>query len=304
MAELKEGCLIFENRVYFNNTIRNLKKIPEEIMIQEFRKFYEKGFVPAFPHFADYSEEKMASYLIKKKEYIPRIFADRELEKADMLVSSNELASLLNIKREVIIADTLYKFTYSGLLFTHVKNKSKLKDYVISNDLYDVVPNPLTLPGGVSDTEEEGVLLYVNPRVSNPENNNPPCGDIATGTNDSFVYPAPDNPINPLLDQDYPCYNVSIGGGNYSEDEKHTASLINYIKTLEPCNVGEQWNPFGVTKKCTEEFPGGKRRTKTIYAYEDYFVYKDIRVKTIHQRKHKFLFAEWWAGKKTDEVAF
>lgn len=308
-ANYNNGRLVFTSQSDFDQTIRILKHSTERELQSAFKSFYEQGFISAFPHFVNEEGNAMKIFLQEKVKYIPKEYEDRDLELADILISSDLFASLLNVKREIIIGNTLYKYTFSGLLKTNVKNEMELEEYVNTHNLYNTLPDPRILTPGTSNLNND-ITLFVSPGVNDSNYN--PCG-LAQPQNLSWAYPLQDNPLNPLFNNSYPCGGG--GGGTQptppAEPNDHTEDLIRYINNMVPCNYDDAglygWTPFGARKVCYEYFDGN-RQTKTLYSNEDWGFYEEVAVKVKHRKHHKVSafgvkIGSYWAPKKTDEVA-
>ena len=323
LVQDKEGRLVFNSQEDFNQTMKNLKTLDENALKEEFQRFYSQGFVSLHPYFEEDDEEGMASFVIKKKDVLPNKYSsDIEID-SDPLISDNLFASILNYKREVIINGKILKYTFSGLLITDVKNSDSLDEFVRLKDLYNSVPDPAELPMGLTMVTDN-IFRWVNPYIIfepmdpclgeamqtpsltlidnggvsyNGNNNTSPSGFLWLNYGGMFGWPCgwPNN------------------GGTPSEPEpevNHREDMIAYSKSLEPCYAEDagiggigSWTPLGTRKRCFDYFNGGKRRTRTLYSNEDYGVYKSLKVKATHQRKHSALGVRWWAQKKTDEAA-
>lgn len=291
--------LVFSNRQELIDVIDSIKDMDENEKKVFFSSFYSQGFIPLHPHYYDSDESSYTTFFDKKEQYLPFDFRNEELELDDPLISDDIFASLLNFRREVEIENKIYAYTFSGLLITDVSNEKNLNKYIQTNDLYNAMPVPSTLNSGLTSLTSN-IDSYVNPDIG-----------LGSSCQQSFISPhftydyGMNNPIEGDLCSDY-------GGGYTSSPNNppanHTQNLINYVDDLDACNYDDAgifggFTPFGTRKVCYENFSGNKRRTKTLYSNENYYVYTAIQVKVKHQRHHSAWFITWWASKKTDEVA-
>ena len=115
----------------------------------------------------------MASFAMKKKDVLPKEYSTRDIEiDSDPLISDDLFASLLNYKREIIISGKILKYTFSGLLITDVQNSASLERYVDSNDLYYSIPDPTSLPTGLTRATDD-IFRFVNPYIYYMPRKNP-----------------------------------------------------------------------------------------------------------------------------------
>ncbi len=293
LADLENGRLIFKNQTDFDQTIASLKDMEEADLQQVFEDYYNSGFVPLYPYYEETETDRIMNFLQKKKALMPKKFEKLEYEFDDILISDDLFASLLNYKREIVLDGEIIKYTFSAALIVQEKDSLTLQKYVKDNNINDFIPDPLTLRSGLNSLTSE-IEVYVSPKVALP----PDC----------FTSPQPifPNPLNDIICDGVPSYG---GNGSYEPPAStYTNALLNYVNDLMPCNMEDAGifglHPFGTRKVCFENFSGNKRRTKTLYSNEDYWIYTSIQVKIKHQRHHTLgPFASWWAAKVTDEVA-
>lgn len=129
--EVNNGVLSFSSKDLLNRTMENLKQINDKEKEDKFSLFYDKGFMPLYPHFKEDDVGKLLSFSAKKLEKLENILllnpqarsASAAISKEenfigefdDDLISDDEFASILNENREIIVGDTLYRYTYSGI---------------------------------------------------------------------------------------------------------------------------------------------------------------------------------------------
>jgi len=307
-ATLTDGRLVFETLSDFHDSMNTLKRIDEDSRRQIFDDFYQNGFVPLYPYYkAEIDDDLIEEYLNLKKEYTPNVYTFEDFSLEDPLIASDNFASFLNIKREIIIGDEIYAYTYQGLIKTETRNLSDLYDFIDSNNAYKTEIDPTnSTPGYSTPTSHPTLQIWTNPIYTSETSN---CGGMGEPNFDMTISPNHDsnNPsyFNPM--DDYNCNNYGAGGTNTSnnnEDPHLYTDLMNqYIENLQECNIvdGNSW--FGDNKICYEYFDGGKRRTRSKYYNNDYVVYAEIGMKVKHQRKRDAVFFTYWDRKETDEVA-
>lgn len=294
LADYRNGRLVFENQESFDLTIETLKDLDETELREIFNQYYNLGFIPLYPYYQETETERISDFLEKRTSLLPHELSDREQEFHDPLISDDLFASFLNYKREIVVDGKIVKYTFSGAFIVNESDSLSLESYIEENNINDFIPDARTLETGLNQITSS-INVYVSPKVAPPASDY--CWHGSTGTDTQF------------FEQTIPCI-VTNGGGSYdppNPNANYTASLIDYIDNLMPCNYDDAaaidgFTPFGTRKVCFENLTN-VRRTKTLYSNEDYFFYTSIAVKVKHQRRHSFLGVVWWATKKAHEVA-
>lgn len=323
--EVENGILSFSNKDFLGETITELKQMNEEDKELKLNKFYDKGFMPLFPHFQENDIEKIQIFSERKKEKIQKVISlknsmnstfqeksvpteideDGELveEFDDDLISDDDFASVLNDQREVIVGDTLYKYTYSGMFSVHKTEKAVLDNYISENNIEYLIPDVSVIQRG--KTNPTAKITKSIPTESMIMNSIDECGGSYSNS-----------PVNELtladaFGQDGCSSGGSSGGstggstgGSPGSTVDHTQNLINLIDDLDACNtlngfLNSGFGLLGVSKKCYANFDS-KYRTKTKYWKENYIIWNSIGVKVKHQKKG---WTGLWRAKSTDEVA-
>ena len=314
--KVKNGILSFSNKATLKKMVEGLKKKEVEGRNAELSEYYDKGFKPLFPNYLENDPRLEEYYNFKKKsalkipEKSPAYKSVGEYDEDgeyveefdDDLISDDEFASLLNQEREIIVGDSLYKYTYSGMFKIRSEDKPILDQYIDDNDIEYLLPDPGTIPRGITEVTPD-IKQYA-----------PTTNDIADCTENNHMKSSV-NELS-LIDAFSSCggeSDSSSGGGGStsgggstggsSSTVNHYANMVSYIEDLDACDTSNAgWNPFGIfgtAKKCFESFSNSKYRTKTKYWNENYGLWRSVGVKVKHQKKG------WlgWRSKKTDEVA-
>jgi hypothetical protein len=246
--EVENGILSFSSKDFLDRTVKDLKESNKDEKIQKLNKFYVKGFMPLFPQFSDNDASLIQSFAERKKQKIQKVIdfrnnaspnlqaktipteidEDGELveEFDDDLISDDEFASFLNDEREIIVADTLYKYTYSGMFSVHKTEKNILDNYIQSNNIEYLIPDATTITRGVTNPTPE-ITKSIPTEAMIMESYNE-CG----GYND--VGFAEFTVVDAFGEGDG-CYSGgggssgggSSGGSGSSTPVDHTASLVN-----------------------------------------------------------------------------
>ena len=185
--EVEKGVLSFSSKDLLNKTVENLKEISDSEKEDKLNQYYEKGFMPLYPHFSENDTERLLEFSARKKSRTKKILSfnpqartilgeideDGEYveEFDDDLISDDEFAAILNDEREVIIGDTLYKYTYSGMFSIQKDKKTILDDYITENNIEYLIVDPNTITRGETTlTEEITVATPTISEIEDPEN--------------------------------------------------------------------------------------------------------------------------------------
>lgn len=137
-----DGRLKFENKKSLNAKIKQLEKENLDDLFLEFDNLYSNDFLSFRPILNEDDEVRIGNYLQKRnsRPFLENVFNDNnqlknsneeELQgKLEELISDDELAALLNQNGEIIIGDTLYKYTEDGLYFIHINKEDHLNKYL------------------------------------------------------------------------------------------------------------------------------------------------------------------------------
>lgn len=318
--EVENGILSFSSKEFLDATIKDLKESTKEEKQQKLNKFYDKGFMPLFPQFHENDISRFQEFSNRKKKKLQKltdfkrtaslslqartipteIDEDGELveEFDDNLISDDEFASFINDSREIIINDTLYKFTHSGMFSVHKTEKSALDSYIQTNNIDYLVPDASTIVRG--ETNPTPIITQSIPTVSMIRGNFDKC---APGFYEANVADA----FGPNSDCTEEGGGGNSGGGGTNPPPPpvdHTLSLVDLIDNLGPCDtitgfLDGVFQVFGVSRKCYANH-SDKYRTKTKYWKENYIIWNSIGVKVKHQKKG---WTGLWRAKSTNEVA-
>ncbi len=288
---VRNGRFVFSSKESLKATIEDFQKSEIENVEKEFEKLYEKGFRSHKPIVSPENEKLQAKFseeiMLKRKL---RKSSSNSFNKTTNLESDEEdeefiadplLASLVNENNEIIVNDTLYKFTKEkGLFFTHVKDSTYLftflkEDSNNSNKTTSVMARPIPIDI-CAERRIYGGITRVDDRISR------------------YLRP---------IEEDN-CYSGgggSGGGGNPPSAPQTTDEerLQQIISSLPLCEGRDNWfqNIFGKSYYCTSNFDS-KHRIKTEFWDQSWLVYKSVGILTKTQRKR---FGVWWAS-KSDEI--
>ena len=134
--ELVDGILSFADKDVLSNHINALKQMSDLEKEKEFSPYYEKGFKPLFPHYNENDISRLQEFATGKINRLEKRRASKKSQSRiipteldddgewveefdDDLISDDDYSALLNDEREIIVRDTLYKYTYAGMFSVH-----------------------------------------------------------------------------------------------------------------------------------------------------------------------------------------
>ena len=246
-VEIENGILAFSSKDFLNKTINDLKNSDLDELETELNVYYEKGFRPLYPHYNDSDYERISDFTQRKISRSQKILEknpqlkttqatngivtlsdDMNTDLDDEIISDDEFASVLNDKREIIVNDTLYRFTYSGMFAVHKNEKKLLDDYIAKKDIEYLVPDPNALVRG--DSQISGKISLSLPDIGDiyyPEK----CRQSEIPGFEEFFN-------NPCIRQGD---DGSSGSGSKQKRKPtpvdHTQSLVNLMTGLDPCKT-------------------------------------------------------------------
>jgi hypothetical protein len=319
--KVENGILSFSSKDFLKEAVDGLKSMETAEKESKLEKFYKKGFMPLYPHFKEGDVDLIQAFSQRKKFRLEKqkafkaslkgnyskgipteIDEDGELveEYDDDLITDDEFASFLNDEREIIIGDSLYKFTYSGMFSVEKDKKIILDKYIEDNDIKFLKPDASTITRGVTEPTDDitqsvpTIRAIQEPMVLCEESHLQKVSSSKTAMLKapllkelncaSAYYPTPAPTPKPVV-------------------VDHTANLQNYMNAMGACNtingfLDSGFGIFGTSKKCYENFDS-KYRTKTKFWKEKYLIYNSIGIKVKHQKKG---WTGLWRAKSTDEV--
>lgn len=278
---IENNRFVFSSKESLKETIKDFQNDEVENVERVFEKLYNRGFRSHHPIVNPSNKElqtKLSEEIILKRQSKnnsnSNTFGKNLNEDEDEFISDPLLASLVNENNEIIVNDTLYKFTKEkGVYFAHVNDSTYLLNYFngefeTNSQLPFDVQTERELYGGYTEVDET-IGRYVRPiRFEH----NPDEGGGSSG-------------------------GSSNPGPQLSEEEQ----LNNIINNLPVCdgNAGGNWvqNLFGTSYVCRSYFDD-THRIKTEFWDQSWGIYKSVGILTKTQRKR---FWVWWAS-ESDEI--
>jgi lipoprotein len=261
----EEEAISFHSMDVFKNFMETYQENEDEIT-----EFYKEGFVPYRPldnlNEQTFSELVQAKKTIVEKENlsfsrlpINNEGSDEEYdEEDDNFIRNDKFASILNAKGEIIIADTIYRYTPYGRFSSHISKKEKLEAYI--NQL---TPDYKAVEGTFFVTEDIQRFIPLRKEFEKYQ--------IVDMKN-----------IENSLENDKKSKNDGAKTARFDipEDTSHYNSCH---------NSRSSWvdRLFGVSYDCEYYFTS-KRKLRTTFAVENYGVYMEVYAQAKFKQKTWF----------------
>lgn len=287
---MENGRFFFSSKESLKATIDDFQNDAIENVEKEFEQLYEKGFRSHKPIVSpenEYLQAKLSQEIMLRRQLrksstnsLSRTSGTEYEEETEEFIADPLLASVVNENNEIIINDTLYKFTKEkGLFFTHVKDSTHLFNFFkedientnkAASKMARAIPRDLCeerrMYGGVTRVDQR-ISRYLRPIDDD--------GCYLEGGGDD---PPPPPPVPQL-----------------SEEER----INRIINSLPECYGSRPYfqNLFGKTYVCRNYF-SSKRRIKTEFWDQNWGIYQSVGIQTKTQRKRFWI---WWAS-DSDEI--
>ncbi|KOP39631.1 MULTISPECIES: hypothetical protein [unclassified Flavobacterium] len=251
------------------------------------RKIQNKGFKSLTPLFREGDSEGVQKFVLEKKKRIAKRNvefgitskpgANEEVALDDELISDPLLSSLLNENREIIVGDSLYKYTETGLYFCHVNNKQKLYDYL----------NKTSVTSRMSKFTKTRMTGKAMPQVVVADD----------GINQFLPTPAYIQPIDPG--------SGGGGGGGYTPPAPPVTTSPKLIKqNLEISYIEKNsiWEKvFGASDKA-EDYYSDNRRIQVSFWNQNYYLFSSVGCSARLQKREKTLGVSYWEKSYADII--
>lgn len=260
----EEEAISFHSMDIFKNFMEEYQNNEDDIT-----DFYKEGFVPYRP--LNSLDEKTFFELTQAKNTIIQkevnLFLrsvnveegenDNEIdEEDDDFIKNDKFASVLNAKGEIIIADTIYRYTPYGRFSSHISKKEKLETYI------NEIPQNYQVVEGTTFVTED-IQRFIPLR-------------------DEFK-----------KYQIVEMSNIENFSENKQSNESKTArfSLPEDTSQYVSChNSRSSWidRIFGVSYVCEFRFDNKKRKLRTTFAVENYGIYMEVYAQAKFKQKTWF----------------
>lgn len=244
-------------------------------------KFYTEGFVPYKPiqtidekKVLELNERKQAILALEKNDLLKASLVakkDKESdenydEEDDDFITNDKFASLLNAKGEIIISDTIYRFTPVGRFSSHISKKYILDDYIDKLSLDTKFPE-----GTIFVTEDIQRFIPEREQFKNYE--------IVQNENESFLFEDENKLQERLTSRSLP-----TDTNHYNSCHNSRSHWVDRI--------------FGVSYTCEYHFTR-KRKLRTTFAVENYGFYMEVYAQAKFKQKTWF---GWFSSRDAEKV--
>jgi len=275
--EIVNGTIKIDNVQKLKNILTSYQN---DVQVQndfndEIRSIQDKEFKSLTPIFDENDTRAVEEFVLAKRAKTQKINSeygitndlseDEEFDVEDDLIQDPSLAALLNENREIIVGDSLYKYTEHGLYFCLEKDKQKLYNYL--NRLTTTSKrNNLNRRMAQLTQVDEGISFYMpgdRPFLVVPTPNIP--------RQDPF----PALPTPKLVKSNLPISRVDQNG---------------FFEKI-----------FGETEVDTEDYGDG-RRIKIKFWNQDYFIFSSLGCSARFQKRVKILGISGWQKSYADQI--
>jgi len=241
------------------------------------RKIQNKGFRSLTPLFSEGDTQTIQKFVLEKKKRVAKrniefgitskSGADEEVALDDELISDPVLSSLLNEEREIIVGDSLYKYTETGLYFCHIEKRQKLYDYLNNTS----VTSKMSKMNKMTGKAMPEVVL------------------VDDGIHQFLPAPAYIQPIDPD--------GGGGGGGGYTPPPAPVTTSPKLIKQnlvisyIEKNSIWEK--VFGASDKA-EDYYSDNRRIQVSFWNQNYYLFSSVGCSARLQKREKTLGISYW----------
>ncbi|VAW16111.1 hypothetical protein MNBD_BACTEROID03-1284 [hydrothermal vent metagenome] len=279
----EDGILSFENEALL---AENLNTKSYEGLRVDIRKLRNNGFVPLNPMFDENDSAAEQEYMSRRAKkakkhnffFTNKTFNKEDADLEDDVITDPKFAAILNEDREIYVGNKFYKYTPYGLFFSKRKYKKHLLKYL--KELSTSKTGKSTATQMLRERDCKNMLK----------------GGGNTGKGENIT--AIDDKIS-LYSSCGGAGGISIGGGGSggSSSTPDPAYPFELKSDLPVCYVKKNslWQMvFGPAETCHDYFDS-KRRIKSKFWSQSYFVYASIGTSVKYQKKY-------WLGWQTSNA--
>ncbi len=274
---------VFSSKQSLSDMIGDLKEQRTEVVEKKFEKLYKKGFRSHVPIINPENKELIAKLHKEKEEQLKSrgLFkkAASENSEEDKLINDPFFASIVNEDNEIIVNDTLYKFSKEeGVLFVHINDSTSLYNYL--KEKQNQILSKSSLAYRIQPCEvrmQYGGVTRINDRVSRYIRPIDDCGSGGSGGGGSG--------------------NGGSGTSNHTDPD---VTVNNLIQNLEICEGRSHWfqGLLGKYRYCHKYFNNRKYRMQIEFWDQRWLIYKSVGVTVQTHKKGWF----WWNNINSDEL--
>lgn len=275
--EIVDGTIKFESKQKLKSILSSYQN---DVEIQndfndEIRTIQNNGFKPLTPIFDQDDTKELEAFILAKKVRKQKLNSaygknieesvDEEFDTEDDLIQDPSFAALLNEEREIIIGDSLYKYTTDGLYFCLEKDRQKLYNHLKGLSSSSKKNNLNGMTAKVPQ-DKDGISFFIpedRPFLVRPTPNIPKQSPIP-------VLPTPK-----LVKSSLEISRVDKDG---------------FFEKI-----------FGETEVDTENFGDG-RRIKVKFWNQNYFIFSSLGCSARFQKRVKILGVSGWQKSYADQI--
>lgn len=289
---ITDGTLKFNSKAYLKSIIVSYQKdvAGQNNFNKNIRKLQKNGFKPLIPIFDVNDKEQIEAFILRKKAKIQKTnkslgiyvkTTEEEIDTDDSLIADPALGALLNEDREIIVADSLYKYTETGMYFCLIKDKQKLYNYLNS---LTITQKRSTITNRVAPCNQEALKQTAKITIADP------VTEVIDGINRFLPEPVCNTSPN------YPSPPVAV------LPPAPSPRLVKQnlpITTIENQGFFEQI--FGTREVDIQDYGDG-HRVKVTFWNQNFYLFSSIGCSARFQKREKFLGVSWWEKSYADQI--
>ncbi|MFH6965027.1 hypothetical protein ACHRVK_21085 [Flavobacterium plurextorum] len=246
------------------------------------RRIQKNGFKPLTPIFEENNTQQNQEFINQKKERIKKrnieygIFSKSSLNDIDVedeLIQDPALANLLNENREIVVGDSLYKYTETGLYFCMKDESDKLYNYL----------DKLSLSEKKNIVQKSRIKTMAKKTISSE------VVQVSEGVN-RFIPEEPE-PVEDIPGYGYYSSPIPIGA---------TPKFIKQNLEIAYINDDSIWEKiFGESEKA-EDYYSDNRRVQVSFWNQNYYLFSSVGCSARLQKREKLLGVSYWEKSYAD----
>lgn len=289
---ITDGTLKINSKAYLKSIIASYQKdvTGQNNFNKNIRELQKNGFKPLTPILDVNDKEQIEAFILRKKAKIQKTnkslginvkTTEEEIDTDDNLIADPALGALLNEDREIIVADSLYKYTETGMYFCLIKDKQKLYNYLNS---LTITQKRSTITNRVAPCNQEALKQTAKIAIIDP------VTEVIDGINRFLPEPvcntSPNSPSQPVAVLP-PSPSPRLIKQNLP------------ITTIEKQGFFEQI--FGERESDIQDFGDG-HRVKVTFWNQNFYLFSSIGCSARFQKRKKFLGVAWWEKSYADQI--
>jgi len=282
--KIVDGTVEIENKASLKSIFNSYQESAEKQ--NDFNKvvrgIQRKGFKPLTPIFDKDDTEEVQKFVNQKRSRIAKRNAEYgftskgidDIDLEDELISDPVLANLLNEDREIIVGDSLYKYTETGLYFCKKEDKDRLYNYL----------DKLSL-------SEKKNIFQKSKSSTKKSSSSGEVVQVVYGVNRYILdQPAPD--------EDIPSYSSPSSPIPIGASPKFIKQNLE-IAYVEANSIWEKI--FGASEKA-EDYYSDNRRVQVSFWNQNYFLFSSVGCSVRLQKREKLLGVSYWEKSYADII--